>query len=290
MSFKNEILAGATLIREAIQSQNYQAAVAGWQIAADGKAEFSDLTIRSSDGSGTTVVVANGKVTIKNGAGATVVEIDASGYRLYNSLGDLVAQITLDAGGNLGGFYCRNFEAAANVYAFLSGGQITSGPFINAQAALHGFLQYVIAPAAAQPYAAQTLSTGAINLSLDDEARIQLISQRGVRPIAWVDGGSSAVKADLAVTGKVTGANLRCGTAQTPAPAGTGGTTTVAVTFAGGAMDATPRITITPISTGDPATTTITGYLDAVTTSGFTIRCYRSNGFATNFSYIAMSA
>ncbi|WP_237519189.1 hypothetical protein, partial [Streptomyces sp. SID5910] len=66
MTFRNSVLAGSTLIREAIESQNFQSGVEGWQIAADGTAEFSDLTIRSSDGLGRTIVVANGRITIRN--------------------------------------------------------------------------------------------------------------------------------------------------------------------------------------------------------------------------------
>jgi hypothetical protein len=69
ITFQDAILAGMTLIREAIQSQNYQAGVAGWRIAASGEAEFADLTIRSSDGSGATVEIENGKAifTAANG-------------------------------------------------------------------------------------------------------------------------------------------------------------------------------------------------------------------------------
>lgn len=46
MTFRNSILAGLTLIREAIRSQNYSAGVSGWSIDADGSAEFNDITIR----------------------------------------------------------------------------------------------------------------------------------------------------------------------------------------------------------------------------------------------------
>lgn len=46
MTFQNSILAGLTLIREAIQSQDFQSGVQGWAIRADGSAEFSDIVIR----------------------------------------------------------------------------------------------------------------------------------------------------------------------------------------------------------------------------------------------------
>lgn len=202
MAFRNSILAATVLLREAIQSPNFATGVSGWIIRQDGTAEFADLVIRSSDGSGNTVIIANGKITIKNPANTTVVEIDSTGYRLYNSSAEIVAEIKLDAGGFLGGFYCRNFAAPSNIYAFLSGGQMTSGPVVNSDAAIHGFLSYVLAPTASPPYAVQTLSTGVVALT-DDEARIQLISQQGQRSVVWVDGGSSSLAADLHATGSV---------------------------------------------------------------------------------------
>lgn len=73
MTFRNSILAGLTLIREAIRSQNYAAGVAGWSIDADGSAEFADLTIRSSDGSGASVVVTNGVITATAANGWKIV-------------------------------------------------------------------------------------------------------------------------------------------------------------------------------------------------------------------------
>src|SRR5688572_12485030 len=60
MGFRSSILAGVKLIREAIQSPNYVAGTSGWSINRDGTAEFGDMTIRSSDGSGSTVVIQNG--------------------------------------------------------------------------------------------------------------------------------------------------------------------------------------------------------------------------------------
>jgi hypothetical protein len=189
--------------RGSLESDNFVPGVSGWQILAAGTAEFSDLSIRSSDGSGSTVVVANGEIEILDGDDDTVVELDSSGYRLYSSTGSIVAEIKLDAGEGLGGFYTRNFVAPENTYSFLSGGEVIFGPVDNLVADNHGFLQYVLAPGVANPYAIQTLSTGSIDNTLDDPARIQLISERGQRPKVWVDGGSSSDAADLYVTGKV---------------------------------------------------------------------------------------
>lgn len=201
MQFQDELAGGVFLIRPALRSPDYVAGTSGWTVNQDGSAEFTDLTIRSSDGSSSTVTIANGEITITNGAGDVLTEIDSNGYRLYTPSGSLVAEITLDAGETLGGFYTRNFAFPENVYAFLAGGQLISGPVDNPIADIHGFLQYNIAPSVAQPYTVQTLSTGAIDTALDDEARLQLISERGQTPVVWVDGGSSAVPANLRVTG-----------------------------------------------------------------------------------------
>ncbi|MFE0812665.1 hypothetical protein ACFW34_35110 [Streptomyces sp. NPDC058848] len=46
MTFRSSILAGTTLVREAVQSQDYTPGSAGWSINADGSAEFNDVVIR----------------------------------------------------------------------------------------------------------------------------------------------------------------------------------------------------------------------------------------------------
>lgn len=46
MTFSNSILAGTILVREAIQSENFEAGSTGWQITRDGDAEFNDVTAR----------------------------------------------------------------------------------------------------------------------------------------------------------------------------------------------------------------------------------------------------
>jgi hypothetical protein len=46
IEFENPLTAGTVLVREAIQSQNYNPGSAGWIVEADGDAEFNDVTIR----------------------------------------------------------------------------------------------------------------------------------------------------------------------------------------------------------------------------------------------------
>lgn len=106
MGFRNAIVAGATLIREAIQSQNFAAGSAGWQINQDGSAEFNNVVIR-----GGTVV--SGLALYYNGtpaAGNLIMSIAAAagtdsfgnayvkGLGLYGAQGQLTAK---DAAGNV---------------------------------------------------------------------------------------------------------------------------------------------------------------------------------------------
>lgn len=96
-----------------------------------------------------------------------------------------------------------------------------------------------------------------------------------------VTGGS------VVTAGSVTAGNIKAQQSTTPAPGGTGGTSTVNVTFST-PMPNTPRVTITPNTTVDPATINIQGYVDNVTVNGFTIRCFRSSNSATNWMWIAV--
>lgn len=48
MPFQNNVVAGTTLVRDAIKSPNYVAGVSGWSINKVGSAEFNDITVRGS--------------------------------------------------------------------------------------------------------------------------------------------------------------------------------------------------------------------------------------------------
>lgn len=71
MQFQDDVVGGTILVRPAIQSPEYQPGVQGWSINADGTAEFSDLTVRSSDGSGNLIELENGEILLY--AGSTLV-------------------------------------------------------------------------------------------------------------------------------------------------------------------------------------------------------------------------
>ncbi len=73
MPFRNPLVAGAILIREAIQSANYALGSAGWSINQDGSAEFNNVVIRGA--------VIAGSLVAQNGAGDKVSVVpDAPSY------------------------------------------------------------------------------------------------------------------------------------------------------------------------------------------------------------------
>jgi len=72
MPFQNPIVAGTTLVRQAVQSRNYVAGVSGWRIGADGSSEFNSGTFRGDLIVGTP---ANGEVII-----STTVPSDVSSF------------------------------------------------------------------------------------------------------------------------------------------------------------------------------------------------------------------
>lgn len=200
MTFRNSILAGVTLIREAIQSQNFVTGVSGWQIAADGTAEFADLTIRSSDGTSSTIVLANGSLVIRNGSSVIVVEIDASGYRLYDSAGVLVAEITLFGGATNDPGFIAYAPSGRRYYAMLSRGFIEFGED-GASYDVQPFIEHN-SSAGADPLELAAGSGFVGNAGADEGAVWRLISKSTAagRPRMEVDSDFGTA-ADLTVTG-----------------------------------------------------------------------------------------
>lgn len=74
MQFNNDLAAGVTLVRPALQSPDYVAGSTGWAIFQDGSAEFNDVMIRGA-------TTANGKALYYNGtpaAGNLLMSISAA--------------------------------------------------------------------------------------------------------------------------------------------------------------------------------------------------------------------
>ena len=94
VQFDNPIVGGTTLIREAIQSDNFASTdqgVTGWQINRDGTATFTELTI----GSSVYTIDQNGNAVFQN---VNAQAITLNGTNLQTILNDLVTNETLAGG------------------------------------------------------------------------------------------------------------------------------------------------------------------------------------------------
>lgn len=95
VGFNNSILAGTTLVRDAMKSENYVPGVSGWQVTRDGDAEFNNLQSRgtfvSGDGTGKRIEI--------NGSGPY-----ANGITLYTGNAQEAAPAQLQALDGVGDF------------------------------------------------------------------------------------------------------------------------------------------------------------------------------------------
>lgn len=101
--FQNPIVAGTTLVRQAIQSPDFVAGVSGWIVRYDGSAEFNNLNIRGSGVFGTVggqrVEISNtGVVSIYDTSNNLVVRLDATGLLVQDPVTGAAATMQLGAG------------------------------------------------------------------------------------------------------------------------------------------------------------------------------------------------
>lgn len=339
MAFRNAILAGIKLIREAIQSPNYVAGTSGWSINQDGSAEFSDITLRG-DGVGDTVIVGPaGGPQVQVGSTSTFgyirfptnrpIEDEASillaavgdqgqpdEYATFQLQGPSVTGAD-DSMSVLVNSQRDDGSTDASVQMMLNG---TDALFVLAREILQltGPQLVVVPDASAFTALVLTLDAahtgsfmsmikdGVDRIRITQDGRLFMTPDASANSTIFVDADSAHTgnllrlqlnavdqavisgAGNLTLAGALAADNVRHGTAQTPAPGAGGGTSTVNVSFAN-AMSGTPRVTIDPVTTVDPATVDIKGYVDSVSSAGFTIRAYRSTNSATNWSYTALS-
>lgn len=122
--FTNEILAGDTLARNAMQSEGFQSGVQGWRVERNGDAEFNNLIARgtfvSGDGTGQHIEIANNLIEFYTGgpdeAGPGVIEgIYDSGSNFYQ-----VAMRSPDViGASSAGFYVQADATTGDGIAFV---------------------------------------------------------------------------------------------------------------------------------------------------------------------------
>lgn len=226
----------------------------------------------------------NGQIAIYNASDIKTGQIDDSGYHLYRATapGDLLAEATTSGGSNhLPGFIAWS-SLSAGRYVFMGDEGIEFGDTTKPTFFSNPSLSWL---SSADPI--DLVLNGGRTTGTGTHAMLRLRSAvSGGTAKASIEGQNGT--ADFSVDGSLTAGNIRTGLATTPAPGGTGGTSTVAVTFAV-PMKAVPNVVLTPRSTVDPATTTITAFADSVTANGFTIRCYRSTNSTSAIAYVAIS-
>jgi hypothetical protein len=117
IQFDPPIVAGTTLVRDAIQSQNYVTNVAGWIIQSDGDAEFNNVVVRG---------VLNGNNYIINNKGAFF-------YNGAPAFGTLIASIAAVAGvDDYGNPYSRVFNVGNQSGAHFGVDSFGIAYFVNA--------------------------------------------------------------------------------------------------------------------------------------------------------------
>lgn len=292
VEFENAILAGVTLIREAIQSQNFETGVAGWQIQADGNAEFTDLIIRSSDGSSSTVSIANGEITITDGSGNTVIRINASGYQLLDTVfgsGDVIAEILRnDSGYGGGGFWSRNFQFPESVFSALLDGSLVFGTVDTTVVDQPASVAY--SGGGANEQTTLTVSSGRqVNTRVAAVLGLVSSSTLDSRPQGFLTGDLVA-DGDADFAGNVTAKNIQSGTFVITPTVANAWTANLAVNFSE-AFDTVPEVVVCPSGNGPStgSTTELEWQTTGASTAGFNCRIRRGNLTATTLTYIAVS-
>lgn len=119
--YSNQILDGdGTLIRDQMQSSNFQTGVGGWQLLADGDAEFNQVTVR-----GTLIEGVAGGLRVEIGPGSTL--------KFFNAAGVLVGTLQPNSY-DLTGVAGQNWNvklSSGNVVQLMQpapGGALTYGP------------------------------------------------------------------------------------------------------------------------------------------------------------------
>lgn len=114
-------------VNSRIHSANYSTGVSGWIIRNDGSAEFADIVIRSSDGSGNTVQIANGEFLTTNSTADDRVKLNFAGLTFWDDLNNVGAEIKLESTNGQAGFFARSYLIPFNTYSILQGGRLEMG-------------------------------------------------------------------------------------------------------------------------------------------------------------------
>lgn len=118
MGFRSSILAGTTLVRAAIQSEDYVPGVSGWAVFRNGDVEFNSGTFRGTLAAAMIIGSVFGSSTTD--PSIWINEDDQNTIRAYDAAGDLLLEIGARPGSGAGAV----FYDTANPYSLSIGNQI----------------------------------------------------------------------------------------------------------------------------------------------------------------------
>jgi hypothetical protein len=319
MTFGNPIVGGTTLIRPAIHSPDYVEGVSGWSINKDGTAEFNDVTFRGEAQSANYVPGVSGwKLDQGGDAEFNSIEIRSTGTETPITIGaDNAPQVKIATNANLGEIFFPTNRPIENAIAGMLAGVLNSG-LANEAASLQLFGPTVDgATDRASVLISSQNNDGSSNASVNivtatstvsiDKAVFQVLGQRFV--VAPVASANSAIflSADAGHTGNML--RLQKGGADMAIVDNSGNLTVnniqkalVSVTTIAGqwveqavvfphAFDTIPVVTVSGNSMA-PAVGGATQLFEAatnITTTGFTLRVFRSTAITMNYGYIAIA-
>jgi len=266
MGFRDSILAGTALVRQAIKSPNYIAGLMGWSINRDGSAEFNDVVIR----------------------GGTTVSGDFLAYSGTPASGNLILSISAMGG----------TDPFGNVYSpgIVSYGTRSGDPYYssvrNSRIELGvpgqvnpGNLQYF-------DLAANTfeliMSSGRGPTAFFNEAVINLTSGSAA---GTTDDSIDLRSNHINANGEFHAPNIQSGRVSVPAAVTAGQwSANVLISFTG-TFATVPVVTMTPNAAGPGVgtTTALQWQITSVTASGFMVRVLRGNTSATDMGWLAIS-
>jgi hypothetical protein len=319
MTFSNPIVGGTTLIRPAIHSPDYVEGVSGWSVNKDGTAEFNDVTFRGEAQSANYVPGVSGwKLDQDGDAEFNSIEIRSTGTEVPITIGaDNRPQVKIATNSNLGEIFFPTNRPVENQIAGMLAGALNSGlPNEAATLQIQGptvdgatdraFIFVNSQNNDGSSNANINLRAGDGDLTLDEAAMRLIGPQFLLTPDA---SGNSAifVSADGAHTGRLlrlqrggvdmavvdSNGNLTANNIQK----GLVSVTTIASQWVEQAVvfphafDTVPVVTVTGNSMAPAVggTTQLYEAVTNVTTTGFTLRVFRSTAITMNYGYIAIA-
>jgi hypothetical protein len=291
VTFRNSILAGLTLVREAIQSDNYVTGVSGWTINQDGSAEFSDVVIRGGTSVGGEAFYYNGTP----GPGTLALSIapaagtDPFGNAYVQGLGVYGTDGTVQALGSELTVTGQNGSAVNVLTGGVGQATVDLVPRDLVGAVWLSSSIYTLLGASDRP------GMGLSSPAEDSNPVFSSIDLYGGGPTTsdtsiLFSADRANFNNDLEVSGELSAANIQSGQVIITPTVANEWTANAAVTFPQ-AFATTPAVVLTCTfnGPGTGTTTELEWCATGVTTTGFNCRIRRGNLTATTLTWLAIS-